>query len=451
MKIKNYLSLFRQASKLDIIDLNYEFSSETLKPGDLSVSGSYHPGLFIRMISFGWHMFSAFLDILFLKSSPVPEQAIVFWALGKNDVDSMKPVASRVVNGYLINKADQEHKCFPWFGAYAISILYWPLVMVEFLRSKGYRRRSFTQGFDHYWIIYGLYITSRIWLRSLRPRAMIFANLLFPYARVLQKAAREEGVICVYMQHASLMADIPAFNCDYVLLEGRDSLEKAAKTGAGHERFFLIGMPKHDAYVLHVNTHRSVLSIGICTNGSDLLPIVEALLAQLRQEFPAMKMIVRQHSSDRRVKAWRNLARKYTMEFSDSRMEISFDFLKNVDVIVAGDSNILLEAALMNVMPLYYDFPQKHLDSLGFERHGLVEYFSEPQAICGFIRRIAGCKPSVRDKAKYYNATIGTNYDGRSSELASELIEMLISRGQMDIKKWRRIANVELEAYELAE
>ncbi|MBU1858244.1 MAG: hypothetical protein KKC28_14800 [Verrucomicrobia bacterium] len=449
MKIKYYLSLFRKAAQLDIFDLNYEFSSEVLKAGDLSASGSYHPGLFIRMISFWWHMFKAFLDILFLKSLPVPEQAIIFWALGKNDADSMRPVASRLAKGFLIDRADKEHQYFPWFGAYAISILYWPLVMVQFLRSNGYRRRSFTQVFDHYWIIYGLYITSKIWIRSLRPRAMIFSNLLFSYARVLQKAAREEGVICVYMQHASLMDDLPAFNCDYVLLEGRDSLEKAAKTGARHERFFLIGTPKHDAYVSQVNTHRSVLSIGICTNGADLLPIVEALLAQLRLEFPAMKIIVRQHSSDRRVKAWRDLAQKYLAEFSDSREVMAFDFLKNVDAVVAGDSNILLESALMNVVPLYYDFPQKHLDWLGFERHGLVEYFSEPDQVCHCIKEISRSKPSVRAKAKLYCATVGTHYDGHSGELAAALIQSLVSGAPVDRSIWKRIPDIGLEAYEL--
>lgn len=449
MKIKYYLSLFRKASQLDIFDLNYEFSSEALKTGDLSVSGSYHPGLFIRMLSFGWHMFRAFLDMLFLKSSPVPEQAIVFWALSKNEADSMKPIASRVGNGYLINRADQERRCFPWFGAYAISILYWPLVMAEFLRSNGYRRGSFAHGFDHYWIIYGLYITSKIWIRSLRPRAMIFSNLLFSYGRVLHKAAREEGVICVYMQHASLMANMPTFNCDYVLLEGRDSLEKAAKTGIKHGRFFLVGMPKHDAYISGVNTHGAVFSIGVCTSGLDSLHIVEKLLALLRQEFPAMKIIVRPHDADGRIETWRNIARKYLAEFSDSRREIAFDFLKKVDVIVAGDSNILLEAALMNVMPLYCDFPKKHLDWYGFERNGLVAYFSEPQQVCHCIEEISRSKPSVRAKAKLYCATVGTPYDGHSGELAAALIQSLVSGAQVDRSIWKRIPDIGLEAYEL--
>ena len=103
----------------------------------------------------------------------------------------------------------------------------------------------------------------------------------------------------------------------------------------------------------------------------------------------------------------------------------SFDFLKKVDAIIAGASNILLEAALMNVFPLYYDFAQTHLDWYGFQRSGLVECLSEPEEVCRSIKEICQSKPSVRTKAKLYCATIGTCYDGRSGELAGAMIQKL--------------------------
>lgn len=449
VNIRFYLELLKKAAKLDIFDLHYEGSSGKMNSSEIRIAESYKRGVFWRLLAFSWHMFRALMDTLLLKPSHIPPNSIVFWTLSKNETDSLKPITSKMTNAYLVDRTDTINRYLNWFLVFIIAIPYWPFLIINYFRSSDYQKRSYKMALDTYWTIYGLYIVGRLWIRRLRPSIMVFSNLLHSDCRVLQKAAKEEGITCVFVQHASLFDAIPRFTYEYSLLEGQSSLEKASKDCATYTKFFLVGMPKHDAYISFVNDRQTISAIGICTNPMDSMEVVENLLNQLCKEFPRIPMIMRPHNGDRRRDLWLKLSRKYDLEFSDSRSELAFDFLKNVDVIIAGDSNILLEATLMNVMPLYYDFPQKHLDFYGFERNGLVEYFSEPKAICNYIKEIITCKPFIRNRAKYYNATIDTEYDGCSSELVAGLLEMFQPEGKIDFEKWQRIPDIEVEAYEL--
>jgi len=449
MKILYYYAVFRKAIKLDIFDINYEFSSELLDYMGLEISGSYKKGILNRIVAFAWHMFKAFKDLLLAKPTNIPTHAVIFWTVGKNDTDSVWPICSMVSGGYLVDNSNRMEQNFPWFFAYMISVLFWPFLVLNFFKSQGYQRRSFRQILDYYWCTYGLYIMGRYWIHSLQPKAIVFCNLLHPYHRVLQKSAKDEGVISIYVQHTSLINNMPLFTCNYILLEGKDALLKATAAGIEQAKVFLIGMPKHDAYVHQVNSQQKVLAVGLCTNGLDPLFAADELVSQLRRNFPRLPVIIRPHDADRRTPLWQELAQKYNMIFSDSRIEFSFEFLRKVDAVISGDSNILLEVALMNVVPIYFDFRGKHLDWYGFYKNGLVDYFSEPGDVCNYLSKIMRDKPHVRTKAKYYNAAINTNIDGHSSKLAAELIKVIISNNkQIDCNEWQRIPIKGIEAYE---
>ncbi len=445
-----YPRLLIEATRLDVFDLAYEFSSEAY--GILSLEGSAdlpRKGIATRVGIFLWHFCQGFLDFGRRKAPDIPAQPIIFWALSKNEVDSLRPVYLRTPDACLAGSHSVANHPFPMFWAYALSCAYLPLVVINFLKSRGYRRKSFEYVFDHYWLIYGLFVVTRMWLDRLKPKALVLTNHTYTYHRVLQKAAYDEGIPTFYLQHASIPENVPPLTSDYALLEGHDALKKLACAGTTRPQSFLIGMPKHDAHFRHINSQAQVRSIGLCTSGWDPLPRAEQLLARIRQEFPTLPIILRPHNADRRVKEWQDLARRYGLEFSVFETEHPFDYLKRVDAIIAGDSNILLEAALMNVLPAYYDFAQTRLDWYGFQRNGLVEYFSEPSEVCRYIREISESKPSVRMKASRYCATIGTRYDGHSSELASTLIQELVSGNEASLKGWKRIPSVGLEAYEL--
>jgi len=378
----------------------------------------------------------------------------MFFVASKNNQDSLLPIKQKLDNAYFIGSCERPNSVkvgntFPLFFAYLVALPFFPLVVWKFLTSEGYRKRTFSVHFNDYWLTYGFYIVARLWLARVSPTALVMSNDHSMSHRVINKAARRNGILTFYIQHASVTKDFPPLSFDYALLEGRDALGKYEQAGESGTKIFLIGMPKFDGYLQHVNTSGTVHSVGICTNPLDPISRVEQLCRVLSRELPDIRFILRPHPGDSR-ELWGNLAQEYQMILSKAAKELSFNFLRRVDAVIVGDSSMILEAALMDVFPLYYDFCRKHLDWYGFESQGLVQHFSDSIKLCHRLRALRDSKPSVREKAKIYCATVGTRYDGCSSELSSVLIRSILA-GHSPGPEWVRVSDAGMEAYELAE
>ena len=178
MSLRYLLTLLTKAAGLDIFDLNYEMSSEKINIGETVTSASFKRGIFLRLLSFFWHMFRALINMLLIKTSHIPRHSIIFWALSKNETDSLEPIYSRMNNTFLVDNSNQNIRYFNWFIVYLISIAYLPLVVITLLKSRNYKRQSFQWALDSYWMIYGLYIVGRIWVRILQPKAIVFSKKL---------------------------------------------------------------------------------------------------------------------------------------------------------------------------------------------------------------------------------------------------------------------------------
>jgi hypothetical protein len=261
------------------------------------------------------------------------------------------------------------------------------------------------------------------------------------------------GIPTLYIQHASVTNEFPPLTFKYALLDGKDALYKYIEAGVDSSvstRIFLIGMTKADNYISSINTNETVCSIGVCTNSLDAIAKVDELCDRIRLSFPDITLVLRPHPGDMgRLAIWYDISVKHQMLFSDPSEEHVFSFLSKVDMVIAGDSGVLLEAVLVNVYPLYYSFVQKYNDNYGFVRNGLVQYASFPEQACDVITSTTKYKPYVRDRAKHYCATVGTSYDGISSVVASEIIEG-VSVGNYDFMgKWKPIPGLPVEVYEL--
>lgn len=451
--LKELVRLLRDTLALDIFDLNYVYASETLMTVSRPYATRPRRGIVTRIAAFLWHFLMSFRNLLrsFQQRQPQPA-SLLFFASSKNQNASLVPILERMQNACLVGGSPfgkvRAAKQIPLFFAFLLSLAFFPLVCFYLWQSRGYRRETFYFVFDSYWLTFGYYLVARLWLGKLAPRALVLANDHTMPNRVMAQAAREEHIPTFYIQHASVTTKFPPLSFDYALLEGLDALEKYESIAPSRTKVFLIGMPKADRYFRHLNENTTAGSIGICIGIFDPIPRVEQLCERLRHEFPVLPFVLRPHPGDKREEIWINMAQQHGMEFSDSKIELSFDFLQRVDVIIAGNSNILLEAALINVFPICYDFAQTRLDWYGFERNGLVEFILEPAEVCRRIRDLVQRKPAVRAKTSAYCATVGTQYDGRSSELARKLI-LELSQNQTDLAEWQRISNVRLEAYEL--
>jgi hypothetical protein len=262
----------------------------------------------------------------------------------------------------------------------------------------------------------------------------------------------DEKIKTFYIQHASVTDKFPALKFDYALLEGLDSLEKYDLCGSSTTTVFLIGMPKLDPYFTSIKDRRCLKRLGVCTNAFDPFERVEAIIRNLRYDFPALDIVLRPHPGDAKEK-WIDMSSKYSLTYSDSLKEESFNFLSTIDAVLVGDSSIALEAALLNVYPIYYDFPDLQMDHYGFIRDGLIDTNTNNyDDIRDWINEFTEKIPEIRKRAKRYCTTIDTIFDGNSGQLAAGLITDLSSKEAFNKDWWVKVnKTINLEAYQIRE
>ncbi len=447
--MQNFLNLIKDALQLDIYDLNFSYTPINLRHYLLTQAGLPAKGVPVRIVAYFWHMLISLWRILFNRSLLYTDKdQTLFFATSQNQQNALRPIINNMENVSFVGLSGFGEKRFPLFHAYFISLFFLPVVVYKYLKAPKEIRQAYTYAFDLYWFVYGFYIMARLQFQRHQPRALVLSNDHIMWTRALIFAARKENVPSFYIQHASVTERFPALAFDFALLEGVDSLEKYAAIGTSKTKVFLVGMSRFDKFFTKINTKEQIQSVGICTNLFETPELVRPLLNCLHAGINELHFVLRPHPRDPRFAEWQTLVNEYGWGFSDSRTENTFDFLDRVDTIMAGESNILLEAALLNVFPIYYDFPAKQMDWYGFHRHGLVPYFAEPQQALAYLADLRQHKPDIRSKAQRYCATINSSYDGRSTQLTCDVIRSVL--GQNNLENWVPVAtDGQLEAYRL--
>ena len=360
-----------------------------------------------------------------LKSLDPIEAKHCFFGLTHNQRTSLKPVVT------MLNESlDKSATLYSGEDVGSLikasnfwATLYLPALLVRMLGEKGYRRKSFRWAFDEYWRAYGLYILFRCWFRKKRPETITVSNdhSLFPC--VITKAAQDEGIPTFYLQHACVTEKFPPLRMDFALLDGVDALEKYSAVSSGETKIFLVGVPKFDAFAEKINHSTRCRSVGVCFSLADDLDRSLQLLKGL-SALEGVEIIVRPHMgmSAEAKQAFENACKKYNYALSLHAEEHSFDFLSRIDVLISGTSAIALEAVLLNVTSLNYVLNTESSDWYGFVSNALTVSTESVDELRAWIEDLKQNRPNIQLRAQRYCATISTDYAGRSSELAAEII-----------------------------
>ncbi|MBF9253781.1 hypothetical protein I2I11_10790 [Pontibacter sp. 172403-2] len=302
-------------------------------------------------------------------------------------------------------------------------ILYYYKFLPLYFQFLKHNRQSTLRFSDVLYDAVGFYEVYLRKLQKYKPAAIVFANDHNADARAMLLAAKTLGIKTAYIQHASVSPIFPPLSFDLSLLEGQDTLDKYKLCGPITGKVELVGMPKADAFVPFRNHNSSIQTIGLGCNLMDDLAAIEQLLRELASSFPDLYFILRPHPRDKRDFTFlQNISSR--ISFSTGVDEPVFEYLKRLDVQISGNSGIHLEAVLLNVWSIYYNFnPQEKLhDYYGFVEQGLVDAAPDAASLVMRLRQHLQHKPDVFLLAKYYNATVGTAFDGKSGELALKLI-----------------------------
>ncbi|WP_233555556.1 glycosyltransferase family protein [Pontibacter oryzae] len=358
------------------------------------------------------------------------EGKVWLYVVSQNNYDSLKFIAEGLPDSVFVagqSKALGKYR----YAVQRISlrqkiIFYYKLLPLS-LQFLKHNRKSTLRFFDLLYDAIGFYEVYLEKIRKYKPKAIIFANDHNADARAMLLAAKANGIKTVYIQHASVSALFPPLSFDLNLLEGQDALDKYCSCGPISGEVKLIGLPKADAFVFKRNQSNTIRTIGIGCNLLDDLTEIKNLVKSLSLALPDIKFILRPHPRDKR-NFQAMVAMSPNITLSDSHHELTFDYLQQLDVQISGNSGIHLEAVLLNVWSIFYDFnPSQRLDDYyGFIKHGLVDTSDSTVHLLSLLKLNLTSKPNVVGRAAYYNSTIDTPYDGNSKTLALNCINSFL-------------------------
>jgi hypothetical protein len=426
---------FRDAAQIDICDLNYVFVSEKWDyMGRSSAAVLPRRGLLVRCLAYFYRLIKS---VHFRYSSRLEHPgAIVLFCVSHNQDVALEPLARSLKDA--VKVGDPAWSLFgpSQLAARFTALLFLPCLIKVWAGSGSYWRRSARYFIDDYLYTYGYYLACRSFCRKNRPRVVISANDHSMKNRAMLKAASDEGIRTVYIQHASVINHQPSMLCDYAFLEGVDALEKYQEA-QGDADVFLVGMPKADHYMPVSFEERIHEHIGICTSDQSPVPTVVTLIEQLSRVCPELKITVRPHPGEvDSFSIWEQWCHTLGCEYSSPREEHAFEFIKKQSVVIAGDSSILLESVLMNIPAIYYYFDPAQRDIYEYVKHELCPACDTVSGLAELIGQRHQI-PDWRAKARRYCHNINTVHDGHSTKLVCRLLNSLLANESIPPAGWR--------------
>lgn len=457
MIMKNAWTIINDIREALVIDLNYVFhvlSNEKLnffstkEKSEITVKCPVFKGIF----NFYKGMFKSFFEFKYFKNKNITNSKILFYYDSTNNYDVVFPIKKIAKFSSLISFKKNKEKYLQKTYVYLISLHFFPIVLFRYLFAKGGIKKVYKHRFQYFWLAFGYYIYLKNKLRRLNSHILVIPNDHEYKARVLRLVAKNLNITTVYIQHASISPYFPPLDFEYAFLDGMDALRKYSAIGKSKTKVFLTGSAKYDEWFNSRNQSKKLSRIGVCTNSIDSLDKTYNLISTLKKKHPQILFSIRPHPGDKRQNAWRVLAEKLNIEINNSKKNNTYSYLQNQDAIIACESNIHLEAAILNVIPIYFNLQitEIYSDVYGFSENGLLYDCSESiERVGQILTELSLEKPDISKKVRAYIETANTSHEGKSTKLMAKLLEE-ISNNSVDFSIWERCNSVSnIEAYKL--
>ncbi len=275
---------------------------------------------------------------------------------------------------------------------------------------------------------------------STRPDYVIVSNDHTCANRCCLAVAHYLGIKTVYMQHASVSTIFPALRVNYAFLDGRSALETYRQCERNQPnsprdvpRPLAILSGQKKKLIASRGTGGTERYTGIALN---LLDDIDAGL-ELTEKLATKghKVCIRWHPGQkpdeiRKIKTM--VSRWEKVILSDPKQESPGDFLARLRLVVAGNTSILLEAAVVGVLPVYYELQPPHFpDYYGFVRNGLAHHAKTPEHLERLLYESNDSICPNPEVVRYYSATYKTEWDGHEGELVARCLEVLRAGGDV--------------------
>lgn len=212
---------------------------------------------------------------------------------------------------------------------------------------------------------------------------IVTANLQHPLSVAAAHAAKATGQRTVYVEHASTTSAVFADRgCELFVVDLPHTAALLEKLGVAPGRIQRIGgeAPPRAAPIVP-----PVRSVGLCINDLDSTESIWRMVDTLKQA--GLDVTLRVHDSDRRMGGFRKMAAERGIHFDSARESRIQAFFLKVDVVIAGNSNVLGDALRAGKAALYYwDGDPAVFDYYGLATHYGIPCAGDPASLVRLLR-----------------------------------------------------------------
>ena len=280
------------------------------------------------------------------------------------------------------------------------------------------------------------------YLTSLRPKLVLVANDHNTCNRALIAVANQLGIKTAYVQHAHVTGLFPPLAVDYAFLDGKlaasvyygtekENSDLSAFSGASHVFLTgaLKGIPERSSsrQVLTRRYRRVGIAVNLLTDSSILSALCGVLLSH------NFTIVLRPHPGMNQDTVDQLVATLDLNSMSGSAASLDKagvkQFFDSIDVLIAGNSSIVLEGALTGLPVIqYFSMDLIKSDYYNFSRNGIARSAADPQDVLHNIEKLgSNWRPLRKSVLHAYSSTYGTDSQGKECEVVATNIESLIA------------------------
>ncbi|HGY9592858.1 hypothetical protein JHL08_21610 [Vibrio campbellii] len=389
-------------------------------------------GLIYRVTSYFYNFIKSFNLFRF----KVKKSDVIFIYSTENQKKSLDLIQERYKEkhgescgvSYSLKNKLKSNYYFPEVYSYLVSLIFFPVAIIESLYSIFFKKDydKYAHGIDRYILSFGQYITYWLFLSLIKPKIIMLSNDHNSEIRVVLSIAKKKGIKTIYVQHASPNSQLPPLEqFDKSLLDGQASLDVYDTIGKLSEDVELVGISKLDKVKRAKKGAYSREFVSIAINASFEMPNLISLIKEINTlgEVVRLRLHPGQMGNQNSIKKQLN---GLDVVFNDPTKDDLFDFILTSKSLIAGNSNILLEAALLNI-PTYY----ARLDNSEFDYYGFVKNkisVEIKQDLSNITQVFNINEVSNKEGLKYYDNSVGESYFGYSNELICDHIDDLLNK-----------------------
>lgn len=236
-------------------------------------------------------------------------------------------------------------------------------------------------------------------------------------------ASKNLRIKSYYIQHASVSPAFPKLLPEISLLEGQQAVDIYEKIGNLSKTIHLVGIPRLDGILnLKRSLNQTNITVGFCLKPYYSDGLVEQYIKTIRSSENVGKIILRPHPGN--GEGFYDRLKNYQVEISNAREERPQEFIKKLDVLISGESSIILESALMKIKTIYIDDQVAQYDLYGFVKNGIATPVSSFEELQKELQQIDFQKVEEQyNNCKYYCSTINTEFENKSKDFIIKILE----------------------------